>query len=70
MNIILKSETRIKKYAGGDGMKLGTFEISGRKRLGAFEKDWAIDLSAAYLAFLSAGGGADAESKANDARPR
>jgi len=35
-------------------MRLSTFEISGKKHLGAFEKDWAIDLSAAYLAFLSA----------------
>jgi len=46
-------------------MRLGTFEISGKRRLGAFEKDWAIDLSAAYLAFLSAGGRADAEARAD-----
>ena len=46
-------------------MRLGTFEISGKRRLGAFEKDWAIDLSAACLAFLSAGGRADAEARAD-----
>jgi 2-keto-4-pentenoate hydratase/2-oxohepta-3-ene-1,7-dioic acid hydratase in catechol pathway len=45
-------------------MKLSTFEISGKKHLGAFEKDWAIDVSAAYCAFLSAGGHPEAESKA------
>jgi 2-keto-4-pentenoate hydratase/2-oxohepta-3-ene-1,7-dioic acid hydratase in catechol pathway len=46
-------------------MRLSTFEISGKRRLGAFEKDWAIDLSAAYCAFLSAGGRADAEARAD-----
>jgi len=45
-------------------LKLSTFEISGRKRLGVFEKDWAIDIAAAYCAFLSAGGDPGAESKA------
>jgi len=45
-------------------LKLSTFEISGKKHLGAFEKDWAIDVSAAYGAFLSAGGHPEAESKA------
>ena len=45
-------------------MKLSTFEISGKKHLGAFEKNWAIDVSAAYCAFLSAGGHPEAESKA------
>jgi 2-keto-4-pentenoate hydratase/2-oxohepta-3-ene-1,7-dioic acid hydratase in catechol pathway len=45
-------------------LKLSTFEISGKKHLGAFEKDWAIDVSAAYCAFLSAGGHPEAESKA------
>ena len=45
-------------------MKLSTFEISGKKHLGAFEKDWAIDVSAAYCAFLSAGGHPEAESRA------
>ena len=45
-------------------MKLSTFEISGKKHLGTFEKDWAIDVSAAYGAFLSAGGHPEAESKA------
>lgn len=50
-------------------MKLGTFEISGRKRLGAFEEDWAVDLPAAYTAFLAAAGRADAESAADAAVP-
>jgi 2-keto-4-pentenoate hydratase/2-oxohepta-3-ene-1,7-dioic acid hydratase in catechol pathway len=50
-------------------MKLGTFEISGKKRLGAFEKDWAIDLSAAYRAFLAAGGRVDAETGAEAGIP-
>jgi len=45
-------------------LKLSTFEINGKKHLGAFEKDWAIDVSAAYGAFLSAGGHPEAESKA------
>jgi 2-keto-4-pentenoate hydratase/2-oxohepta-3-ene-1,7-dioic acid hydratase in catechol pathway len=45
-------------------LKLSTFEISGKKHLGAFEKDWAIDVSAAYCAFLSAGGHREAEAKA------
>jgi len=33
-------------------MRLGTFEIDGMRRLGVFEKDWAIDLNAAYYAYL------------------
>jgi 2-keto-4-pentenoate hydratase/2-oxohepta-3-ene-1,7-dioic acid hydratase in catechol pathway len=33
-------------------MRLGTFEIDGMRRLGAFEKDLAIDLNAAYYAYL------------------
>jgi 2-keto-4-pentenoate hydratase/2-oxohepta-3-ene-1,7-dioic acid hydratase in catechol pathway len=45
-------------------LKLSTFEISGKKHLGAFEKDWAIDVSAAYGAFLSAGGHPEGKSKA------
>ena len=62
MNIALNG--RGKPAAGfGEGMKLGTFEIRGRKRLGAFEGDWAIDLSDAYRAFLSASGLIEAESK-------
>jgi 2-keto-4-pentenoate hydratase/2-oxohepta-3-ene-1,7-dioic acid hydratase in catechol pathway len=33
-------------------MKIGTFEINGTTRLGAFEKDWVVDLNAAYYACL------------------
>ena len=50
-------------------MKLGTFEISGRRRLGAFENDWAVDLSAAYCAFLAAKGFSDPELKSNAELP-
>ena len=45
-------------------MKLSTFEVEGRRCLGAFEKDWAIDLAGASAAFLSAGVRGKAESKA------
>lgn len=50
-------------------MKLGTFEISGRKRLGAFDKDWAVDLAAACAAFLAAGGHPEAEARAKTLVP-
>lgn len=50
-------------------MKLGTFEISGRKRLGAFEEDWAVDLSAAYSAFLAAKGVSEPEKRADAELP-
>jgi 2-keto-4-pentenoate hydratase/2-oxohepta-3-ene-1,7-dioic acid hydratase in catechol pathway len=33
-------------------MKIGTFEMNGIIRLGAFEKDWVVDLNAAYRAYL------------------
>jgi len=33
-------------------MKLGSFEIDGTMRLGAFEKDWVIDLNRSYRAYL------------------
>jgi len=33
-------------------MKIGTFEINGTTCLGAFEKDWVVDLNAAYYACL------------------
>ncbi|MDH4266145.1 MAG: fumarylacetoacetate hydrolase family protein [Deltaproteobacteria bacterium] len=50
-------------------MKLGTFEISGRKRWGAFEGHWAVDLSASYRAFLAAKGVLDPEAKADAELP-
>ena len=37
-------------------MKLDCFEINGRLRLGAFEEERAIDLNAAYTAYLTAAG--------------
>ncbi len=45
-------------------MKLGTFEFQGRKILGAFVGDWAIDLFAAYCAFLAKESYKEAEEKA------
>ena len=50
-------------------MKLGTFEIGGRKRLGAFAGEWVVDLSAAYCAFLSGQGVPDPEVRANQELP-
>jgi 2-keto-4-pentenoate hydratase/2-oxohepta-3-ene-1,7-dioic acid hydratase in catechol pathway len=51
-------------------MKLGTFEISGRKRLGAFEGNWAVDLSASYRAFLAAKGVPEPEARADAELPQ
>lgn len=51
-------------------MKLGTFEIGGRKILGAFVDQWAIDLFAAYCAFLAAEGHKEAEEKARGEIPK
>ena len=50
-------------------MKLGTFEISGRKRLGAFEGNWAVDLSASYCAFLAAKGVPEPRARADAELP-
>jgi 2-keto-4-pentenoate hydratase/2-oxohepta-3-ene-1,7-dioic acid hydratase in catechol pathway len=50
-------------------MKLGTFEFDRIKRLGAFEKDWAIDLHAAYCDYLKDKGVADLKTKANEELP-
>ena len=33
-------------------MKLGSFEIGGRRRLGAFENEWIVDLNATYFSLL------------------
>ncbi|NWF92794.1 MAG: fumarylacetoacetate hydrolase family protein [Syntrophaceae bacterium] len=45
-------------------MKLGTFEIEGKTRLGAFEGDRVIDLHSAYLEFLKERGVKEPERKA------
>jgi len=46
-------------------MKLGRFEIGGRRKLAAFEKEWAIDLNAAYELLLIDRGTTQAEAKAD-----
>ncbi len=46
-------------------MKLGTFEIGGEKRLGAFEDDWVIDLTATYASLLGERGISDPEARAD-----
>lgn len=51
-------------------MKLGTFEIGGRKILGAFMENWAVDLLAAYWAFLAQGGCPDPEKEAQKKMPK
>src|SRR4030043_573872 len=46
-------------------MKVGSFEAGGRRRLGAFENEWAIDLNAAYGLLLIDKGVSQPEAKAN-----
>ncbi len=46
-------------------MRLGCFEVDRRRRLGAFESEWAIDLNAAYGLFLIDQGVDRAEAKAD-----
>jgi 2-keto-4-pentenoate hydratase/2-oxohepta-3-ene-1,7-dioic acid hydratase in catechol pathway len=46
-------------------MRLGSFEMGGRRRLAAFENEWAIDLNAAYGLLLIDKGVTQAEAKAN-----
>lgn len=46
-------------------MRLGSFEMGGRKRLAAFENEWAIDLNAAYGLLLIDQGVAQAGAKAD-----
>jgi hypothetical protein len=46
-------------------MKVGCFEVGGRRRLGAFENEWAIDLNAAYGLLLIDKGVSQPEAKAN-----
>lgn len=46
-------------------MRLGSFEMGGKRRLAAFENESAIDLNAAYRLLLIDKGVAQAEAKAN-----
>ena len=50
-------------------MRLGTFEINGMRRLGAFERDWAIDLNGAYGAYLKEKGLSEAKVKGDAELP-
>jgi 2-keto-4-pentenoate hydratase/2-oxohepta-3-ene-1,7-dioic acid hydratase in catechol pathway len=50
-------------------MKLGSFEINGRLHLGAFEEEKAIDLNAAYAAYLTAEGESAPQQRADDELP-
>jgi 2-keto-4-pentenoate hydratase/2-oxohepta-3-ene-1,7-dioic acid hydratase in catechol pathway len=45
-------------------MKLGSFEIGGRRRLGAFENEWVVDLNAAYVLLLKEKGVTEPEVRA------
>jgi 2-keto-4-pentenoate hydratase/2-oxohepta-3-ene-1,7-dioic acid hydratase in catechol pathway len=46
-------------------VKLGSFEIGVGKRLGAFEDDWVIDLTATYGSLLAERGISDPEARAD-----
>jgi 2-keto-4-pentenoate hydratase/2-oxohepta-3-ene-1,7-dioic acid hydratase in catechol pathway len=46
-------------------MKLGSFEVDGRLRLGAFEDERVIDLNAAYCSYLKENGGSTPEQQAD-----
>ena len=50
-------------------VRLATFEIGGRKCLGAFENEWAIDLNAAYRTLLVDKGVSDPEVNADSELP-
>jgi 2-keto-4-pentenoate hydratase/2-oxohepta-3-ene-1,7-dioic acid hydratase in catechol pathway len=50
-------------------MRLGTFEINGILRLGAFEEDWVIDLHSAYRAYLTEKGLGEPGTKADAELP-
>ena len=45
-------------------MKLGSFEINGKLRLGAFEKEQVVDLNAAYAAYLAETGVPNSQQRA------
>jgi hypothetical protein len=46
-------------------VKLGTFEIEGKKRLGVFENKWVIDLNVSYRTFLTEKGMSNPEARAD-----
>jgi 2-keto-4-pentenoate hydratase/2-oxohepta-3-ene-1,7-dioic acid hydratase in catechol pathway len=46
-------------------VKLGSFEIGGKKRLGAFEDDWVVDLNATYRSLLADRGPPNPEARAD-----
>ncbi len=50
-------------------MKIGSIEKDGRLRLGAFVEEKAIDLNAAYTAYLTATGESDPQQRANKELP-
>jgi len=50
-------------------MKLGSFEINGRLRLGAFEEALVVDLNAAYAAYLAERGAPDPQQRADAELP-
>ena len=50
-------------------MKLGSFEIDGRLRLGAFEEEHVIDLNAAYSAYLTTVGESSPQQRADTELP-
>jgi hypothetical protein len=50
-------------------MKLGSFEIDGRVRLGAFDEEHVIDLNAAYCAYLTTAGESSPQQRADTELP-
>jgi acylpyruvate hydrolase len=50
-------------------VKLGTFEVEGKKRLGAFDGERVIDLNAAYRVLLTEKGGIESEVRADHEVP-
>ena len=46
-------------------MKLGSFEIGGKRRLGAFEDEWGVDLNGTYRSLLAERGISDPEGRAD-----
>ena len=50
-------------------MKLGSFEINGGLRLGAFEDQQVVDLNAAYAAYLADMGAPDPQKRADAELP-
>jgi 2-keto-4-pentenoate hydratase/2-oxohepta-3-ene-1,7-dioic acid hydratase in catechol pathway len=52
-----------------DLVKLGSFEIGGKKRLGAFEGEWVIDLNVAHRSMLMERGASEPEARADSQLP-